>query len=220
MRRRRLLASGVAALAALAGCLGSDFRRNASTAGEPSVEEWEPTATGSRTRDPGGENPTNGDGTPADGGGHGKEGSRKNGGEEAREADDGFENGATWQAEKAQVAADDPRAGAAVEFVLETAPPEPCGRTCRELRAALTNAGTGNAHDVVVDTELASGERVLRERRDVVGDLPAGETYRASERVELGVIEALRVQRNGALVVEHVVTSAERREVFRETIET
>jgi hypothetical protein len=72
---------------------------------------------------------------------------------------------------------------------------------------------------VVVETELSSGERVLRDRRESIGDLESGETYRATERVELGAIEAIRVKRNGTLAVEHVVTSAERREIFRERLE-
>lgn len=210
MRRRRFVASGAAVLVALTGCLG-DASRDADRADEPSREvDWKPTATGTN-----GERREAGNATAASENDAGDESERS----EGSAADGAFDDGTTWEADEAQVAADARAAGAAVEFELTTAPPEPCGQTCRELRAALTNVGPGDAHDVVVETELASGGTVLRDRRDTVGDLPACATYRATERVELGAIEAVRVQRNGALTVEHVVTSAERREVFRNRIE-
>lgn len=212
MHRRRFLAG--AALAALSGCLGDDPRKESSRAGEPSREvDWEPTATDGNDRDSSDEEPPN----PAENGtkGEGTEGT--DGGDDR--APGAFDRGTTWEADEAQVAAGARKAGATVQFELATTPPEPCGRTCRELRATLTNAGTETAHDVVVDTELASGGTVLRERRTEVGDLPAGETYRAAERVELGALEAIRVKRNDTLTVEHVVTSVERREVFRERLD-
>ena len=230
MRRRRFVASGVTVLAALAGCLGSDPQgERESGASERSRTNWEPAASGSgdrESRDEGATNRTGSgsrnaeEGADGSGGSNGKRDRDGDGGSGGNEASEAFENGATWEAERAQVAADARKASTAVDFELETAPPESCGRTCRELRAALTNTGSGDAHDVVVYTELASGGTTLRERRDVVGDLSAGETYRATERVELGAIEAIQVKRNGALVVEHVVTADERREVFEKRVET
>lgn len=225
MRRRGFVASAGVVLAALAGCLG-DASGDADRADEPSREvDWKPTATGAGGERNEAGNPTatsendagdESERSEGDGDADNETGSDESEGSAAAEA---FDDGTTWKADEAQVAADAREAGAAVEFELTTAPPEPCGRTCRELRAALTNTGTEDAHGVVVETELASGGTVLRDRRETVGDLSAGETYRATERVELNAIEAVQVQRNGTLTVEHVVTSAERREVFRDRIE-
>lgn len=218
MRRRRFVAS-VAALTALAGCLG-EGREEVDEASEPSGDtDWEPITADASGGEPGSEEAGSSDEDERSGIENGTDEATADGNRGANGADGALEEGTAWEAERAQVAVDARGAGAAVEFELETAPIESCGRTCRELRAALTNAGTGDAHDVVVDTELTSGGEVLRERREVIGDLPAGETYRATERVDLSAIEAIRVQQNGALTVEHVVTSGERREVFRERIE-
>ena len=226
MRRRRFVASGLATLTALAGCLGGDPGDGDRADGSPAEREWEPAPTESSGRNPkNGATASTSDVATAERGsdaGTGDDESAGAGNASSRDASAGgeaFDEGSTWEADRAQVAADARRAGAAVEFELETTPPEPCGRTCRELRAALTNAGTGDAHDVTVRTELRSAGTTLRERRNAIGSLPAGETYRATERVELDAIEAVRVQQNGPITVEHVVTSAERREVFRERIE-
>ena len=218
MRRRRFLAC--AALAGLAGCLGSESgNQPSSDEGSADGANWEPASTAASA--------TEGPGTQDSGRAtNRREGSRgsdnrtdaegKGGRDEETEV---FENGEDWQADRAQVAAEDTGTGRAIEFELRTAPPRKCGRTCRTLRGALTNAGSEGARDVAVRTTLRSGGIVLRERRDAVGDLPAGSTYRTSERVELGPIEALQVRRNGAITVEQVVVSATRREVFRRRIE-
>jgi hypothetical protein len=219
MRRRRFLA-GVGTLAALAGCLGGESRSGSDDDGtgenSPAENDWEPApgptgSTNATTRK--GDETGNVDG-PNEGTRTGSENGTSNGDDSAT-----FAKGETWRADRAQVAADSQRAGAAAEFELETAPPRSCGRTCRKLRAALTNTGSEEAENVVVRTELESGGTILRERRDAIGDLPAGATHRADERVELGTFEALRVQRNGAITVTQVVVSAERREVFEKRIE-
>jgi hypothetical protein len=260
MRRRRFVASVLATLTTLAGCLGGDPGDGDRADGSPAEREWEPAPTESSGRNPengatasasdvataergsdtgatettaadeatgrsggsGSGGPDEGSGKRGSDAGTGDDESAEAGNASSRDASAGgeaFDEGSTWEADRAQVAADARRAGAAVEFELETTPLEPCGRTCRELRAALTNAGTGDAHDVTVRTELRSAGTTLRERRNAIGSLPAGETYRATERVELDAIEAVRVRQNGPITVEHVVTSAERREVFRERIE-
>jgi hypothetical protein len=206
MRRRRLLAA-LGGIGALAGCLGGSGENRE----EPMTtanREWDPAPGEAGT-------PPNGTEPPDAGTGTERSGSTVNG----TGAAPAFENGTGWEADRAQVAADDPEAGAAVEFALETAPLRSCGRACRELRAALTNTGTDDAHDVSVRTELTSGDELVREREERVGDLPAGETYRASARVELGVLEAVRVRDNGAVLIEQVVTSEQRREVFEREVE-
>jgi hypothetical protein len=223
MRRRRFLAC--AALAGLAGCLGSESEDRAASDGETPAggTDWEPASTAASTTEgpgtrsseratsPSEENTGSNGRTESENGGEG--------GRDSNERTEALENGETWQADRAQVAAEKSQAGRAIEFELTTAPPRKCGRTCRKLRAALTNAGSEAARDVAVQTTLRSGGTVLRERRDAVGDLPPGSTYRANERVELGPLEALRVRRSGAITIEQVVVSATRREVFRRRIE-
>ena len=221
MRRRRFLAC--AALAGLAGCLGSESEDRAASGGETPADgsDWEPVSTAAstegrtrnsgRARSPSEENTGSNGGTGSEDGGEGER--------DDNEGTEAFENGETWQADRAQVAAEDSGTGRAIEFELRTTPPRKCGRTCRTLRAVLTNAGSEGARDVAMRTTLRSGGIVLRERRDAVGDLSPGSTYQASERVELGPLEALRVRRNGAITVEQVVVSATRREVFRRRIE-
>ncbi|PSP72811.1 hypothetical protein BRC86_11295 [Halobacteriales archaeon QS_3_64_16] len=222
MRRRQFLAC--AALAGLAGCLGSESEDRAASDETPAGgTDWEPASTATSTtegpgtqdseqvRDPSEENTGSNGRVESENGG--------DGGRDGSEGAEALENGEDWQADRAQVVAENSGTGRAIEFELRTAPPQKCGRTCRKLRATLTNAGSETARDIAVRTTLGSGDSVLRERRDAVGDLPPGSTYRANERVELGPLEALRVRRNGAITIEQVVTSATRRELFRRRIE-
>jgi hypothetical protein len=223
MRRRGFLAC--AALTGLAGCLGSESEGRAASDGETPAGEtdWEPASTATSTTErPRTQDSERARGPSEESTGSNTETGSEGGGDSGRDGSRGtetLENGEDWQADRAQVAAEKSRTGRAIEFELTTTPPRKCGRTCRKLRAALRNAGSEAARDVAMRTTLRSGGTVLRERRDAIGDLPPGSIYQASERVDLGPLEALRVRRNGAITVEQVVTSATRREVFRRRIE-
>jgi hypothetical protein len=115
MRRRRFVTSGAAVVVALAGCLGDDSGES-DEAGEPSREvDWEPTAASANDRESGdGDAATAGENDVKEGRNGGNDGddgttSRKNVTSDERgggEVDGAFDEGATWEADEAQVAAD------------------------------------------------------------------------------------------------------------------
>lgn len=196
MRRRQLLGAGAAGLVALAGCTTDYLEPSDDDRADPSATDdgdWETVAPADSTSEDG-----------------------ENGEDDDPEA---IESGTEWEAEQVEVPAGDSRTGTAVDFELETAPPGECGSTCRELTAALTNAGSADAHDVIVVSVVSAGGTELHRLREPVGDLPAGETYRTTERVELGPVDAMRVRQHGRVTIEHVVAAAERRETFVERID-
>lgn len=97
------------------------------------------------------------------------------------------------------------------EFEVESI--ERCGRTCREVNAALHNRIGEDARNVVVYTWIYAGNST--ERDDVVwaknrevGVLEAGELRRSTDRVNLSVQQAENVrERDGWITVEATVES-------------
>lgn len=88
----------------------------------------------------------------------------------------------------------------AVQFDFTVREITECGRTCRDVTAALQNRGEANATDVVVRTELyTDGDRIW-EDEESVGTIAAGEEYETTKRVELGYGGALKVQNNDGQV--------------------
>lgn len=81
-----------------------------------------------------------------------------------------------------------------------------CGRTCRDVTAALENVGEQRAENVVVEIEISTGGDVIWADTVEVGTLDPGETFRTTERVEIGYGDALAVESNdGWIEIETVV---------------
>ena len=98
-------------------------------------------------------------------------------------------------------------------FGFEVESIEECGRTCREVNAAVSNRMSEDAEEVVVYTWIYAGNTTEREdvvwakNRDV-GVLEAGETLRSTDRVNLSVQQAEKVrERDRWLTVEATVDS-------------
>lgn len=97
------------------------------------------------------------------------------------------------------------------DFTIERI--EQCGRTCRDVTASLTNRQDTAAVDVTVYTRIYAGRDNTAEEdrvwsgKEPVGTLEAGATHRTTERVELSLSEALKVEDNGGWIT--VVTTVE-----------
>lgn len=95
--------------------------------------------------------------------------------------------------------------GPSPSFAFEIRAIEKCGRTCRDVTAALHNTGDGDASGVTVYTRLyagnstASDDRIWSGKRQV-GALAAGENDVTTERVELSLSEGLAVRNAGGWI--------------------
>lgn len=101
---------------------------------------------------------------------------------------------------------------------------EECGRPCRDVTSTLTNDGA-DATDVTVYTRIYVGNgsdgNVIWEGKERVGNLGAGESYTATERVELSLADAIAVESAGGWITvqttvqsdETTVTFTQRRQV-------
>lgn len=93
------------------------------------------------------------------------------------------------------------------EFAFEVRNVESCGGTCREVTAGLTNEGSVPANNVTVEVNVLVGDDRIWRDTERVGALGPGETYESSDRIEIGALEALKIQQNGGYVtIETVVT--------------
>lgn len=103
---------------------------------------------------------------------------------------------------------------------------EACGRTCRDVTAALQNTQDGPATDVTVLTRIYAGQDVTDEDlvwagTEPVGTLEAGGTHTTTRRVELSLQEGLTVEAHGGWITivttvrsdERTVTLSDRRRV-------
>ncbi|MWG33960.1 hypothetical protein [Halomarina oriensis] len=98
---------------------------------------------------------------------------------------------------------------------------ESCGPTCRDVTATITNTGDGPRENVSVVTRVSTGGEQVWSGSQDVGTLAPSESHTTTERVELGSLDGLRVERNdGYVTVETTVRSdsgtttfAERRRV-------
>jgi hypothetical protein len=98
-------------------------------------------------------------------------------------------------------------------FAFEVESIEKCGRTCREVNAALHNRMEQDAEDIVVHTWIYAGNSTAREdvvwadNRDI-SVLESGDVHRSTDRVELSIQQAENVrEKDNWITVEAVVES-------------
>jgi hypothetical protein len=87
---------------------------------------------------------------------------------------------------------------------------ETCGTTCRDVTATLTNQRDTAASDVTVTTRIYVESDQIWQGSEEIGRLAAGESATTTKRVELGYLDAAKVQNNdGYITVETTVATAE-----------
>jgi len=97
-------------------------------------------------------------------------------------------------------------------FVFTIDEIEQCGSTCRDVTSTVTNQQSSEATGVDVTTDIyagneTSGDTIWSGEEDV-GTLPAGESYTATKRVNLGMSDALAVEQNdGWITIETTIES-------------
>lgn len=118
-----------------------------------------------------------------------------------------------------RVSADGPPFAFAVDRV------ENCGETCRDVTSTLTNEQSDAATDVTVRTRIYAGNGtdgdVVWSGTEQVGTLEAGGSHTTTERVDLSLTDAYRIERSGGWITvettvdtdERTVTLTERRQV-------
>ncbi|MFC7046741.1 hypothetical protein ACFQH6_16190 [Halobacteriaceae archaeon GCM10025711] len=95
-------------------------------------------------------------------------------------------------------------------FVVEKV--EECGTTCRDVTTTLTNEQSTPASDVTVHTRIFAGKGtdgdVVWKGSEPVGVLDAGESYTATRRVELSMMDAYKIKQNdGWITIQTSVTA-------------
>lgn len=107
--------------------------------------------------------------------------------------------------------------GGSPELTMRVRSVEACGTRCRSVTIALSNEGDAPARDVRVVTEITTGQRLVWEGRSDVGRLDAGETITRTRRVEVGYLDAARIEANdGQIRIETTIRSANDTQVFTE----
>lgn len=98
---------------------------------------------------------------------------------------------------------------------------EQCGRTCRDVTATVSNQQQTSASDVVVYTRIYAGNSTAErdkmwEGLNEGGTLETGGSATRTDRVELSLVEAGRVQNNdGWITIVTTVESAETTITFK-----
>lgn len=83
-----------------------------------------------------------------------------------------------------------------------------CGTTCRDVTVSLTNTANESASDVSAHVALTThGDRVWETTRDV-GTLHADETTVQTLHIELGYLDAAKVQNNDGDVTVHTTINS------------
>jgi len=80
-----------------------------------------------------------------------------------------------------------------------------CGNLCREVTATLSNTGTATAEDAVADVSVLVDGDEIWETTIEVGTLEPGEGYQTTERVELNIYDAGKIEANDGYVTIRVV---------------
>lgn len=105
------------------------------------------------------------------------------------------------------------------DFEFRIVNTESCGDTCRDVTVRLTNRGTETATGVGVKSRIFVEADEIWTGTEDIGTVDAGESVTRTERVELGVFEARKVQRNGGYVtVKTTVTWDGGRQTFTQRI--
>jgi hypothetical protein len=103
-------------------------------------------------------------------------------------------------------------------FVIDNI--EKCGETCRDVTATITNNQNETATGVKVRSEIYTGDNYdnkIWEGTSDVGELPGGESYTDTKRVELGALDAYAVQQNdGEIVIKTYVVTDDGTSVFKD----
>lgn len=101
---------------------------------------------------------------------------------------------------------------------------EECGQTCRDVTATLHNEQNETATGVTVYTKVFAGENNTAaddrvwEGKSAVGTVAAGGSHTTTERVELSLMEANKIQqRDGWITILTTVQSDERTVTFRDS---
>ena len=84
---------------------------------------------------------------------------------------------------------------------------EKCGSTCRDVTIRLTNDGSETAENVQATSRiLVKGDELWSASEDI-GSVAAGESVTRTKRVNLGFVDAAKIQRNGGYVtIETTIT--------------
>jgi hypothetical protein len=87
---------------------------------------------------------------------------------------------------------------------------ETCGNTCRDVTATLTNQQDAAAEDVTATTRIYVKEDQIWQGSEDIGRLAAGESATTTKRVEIGYLDAAKIQNNdGYVTVETTITTAD-----------
>jgi len=105
------------------------------------------------------------------------------------------------------------------EFAFTVDRTEKCGQTCRDVTSTLENTGTETATGITVYTRIYAGQGtsgdVIWQGTEDVGSLDPEATYTATNRVELSLSEAAKVQNSdGWITVQTTVESDQRTVTF------
>jgi hypothetical protein len=94
---------------------------------------------------------------------------------------------------------------------------ESCGTRCRSVTVALSNDGNAPARDVGVTTRITADGSLVWQGRSDVGRLDAGETVTRTRTIQVGYVDAARIQSNDGVVrIETTVRTAGGTRVFTE----
>jgi hypothetical protein len=94
---------------------------------------------------------------------------------------------------------------------------ESCGSRCRSVTVALSNTGDAPAYDVHVTTRITTDGALVWEGQSDVGRLDAGETVTRTRTIEVGYLDAARIEANdGVIRIETTVRTASGTRVFTE----
>ena len=123
------------------------------------------------------------------------EGSESGGGS----GDAGSGGGGTPAAEKGTPS------GVALRFSVQRI--EECGNRCRDVTAQVRNAGGTAAKNVVVQSRIYAANDQIWSSQASLGRMTAGESEMQTRRVEVGFLDAAKIQQNnGYIRIETTVT--------------
>lgn len=107
--------------------------------------------------------------------------------------------------------------GSDAPFQMRVDSIDPCGRTCRDVTATLVNGQSRRATGVTVYTQIyagntTDGDPVWSGSQDV-GTLDPGAAATNTTRVDLGLMDAAKVQQHGGHITVRLTVDTDRRTV-------